>query len=63
MNLPISLIIIKFLFVLSIVYILRFLAEFGIRLFLTITEPMSITKTEAVFLYLSVAYFITYFLI
>ena len=52
-----------FLFVLSIVFILRFIIEFVVKLFIVDAQPLSITKYEKVFLYFSFSYIITYILI
>lgn len=52
-----------FLFVLSIVFVLRFILEFVIKLFITDAEPLSLNKYEKVSLYFSVSYIITYILI
>lgn len=52
-----------FLFVLSIIYTLRFIFEFVFKLTQENPEPLVIKETEKVFLYFSSAYIITYFLI
>ncbi len=52
-----------FLFILSLVYTLRFIFEFGIKLFQTEPEPMTIKEIEKTILYFSISYIITYFLI
>jgi hypothetical protein len=52
-----------FLLVLSILYLTRFLLEFGLRLFQETPEPMKLTKVEQVSQLLSATYIITYFLI
>lgn len=52
-----------FLFVLSLIYSLRFVSEFVIKLAQESPEPMSVSKVEQTFLYFSVAYIITFFLI
>jgi hypothetical protein len=52
-----------FLFVLSIIYILRFVVEFSIKLPQENPEAMEVTPIEKVFIYLALSYFITYFLI
>jgi hypothetical protein len=52
-----------FLFVLSIVFILRFVLEFVIKLFITDAQPITITKYDKVFLYFAFSYIITYILI
>jgi len=52
-----------FLFVLSIIYILRFVVEFAIKLPQENPEPMQVSSIEKVFIYFALSYFITYFLI
>ena len=52
-----------FLLVLSIVYLTRFVIEFGLRLFQETPEPMKLSKVEQISQLLSVSYIITYFLI
>lgn len=52
-----------FLFVLSIIYSVRFAFEFVIKLTQENPEPMQISKVNQTFLYFSVSYIITYFLI
>jgi hypothetical protein len=52
-----------FLFVLSIVYTIRFLFEFVFKLFQENPEQLMLRDTEKIFLYLSTSYIITYFLI
>jgi hypothetical protein len=52
-----------FLLVLSIINVLRFVLEFAFKLIQENPEPLEVTKTETVFLYLSLSYIITYFLI
>lgn len=52
-----------FLFVLSLIYTLRFLFEFVFKLTQENPEPLVIKEIEKVFLYLTSAYIITYFLI
>jgi hypothetical protein len=52
-----------FLLVLSIINVLRFVVEFVFKLIQENPEPLEVTKTETVFLYLSLSYIITYFLI
>ena len=51
-----------FLFVLSFVFILRFLFEFLLQLREENPKTILITKTERVFIYLSISYIITFFL-
>jgi hypothetical protein len=52
-----------FLLVLSIINVLRFVVEFAFKLTQENPEPLEVTKTETVFLYLSLSYIITYFII
>lgn len=52
-----------FLFVLSLIYTLRFVFEFVFKLTQENPEPLVIKEIEKVFLYLTSAYIITYFLI
>jgi hypothetical protein len=51
-----------FLFVLSIIYSLRFLIEFGIKFFQEEPTPMKINEIEKIILYFSSSYIITCFL-
>lgn len=52
-----------FLFVLSLVFELRFIIEFVLKLTQENPEPLVIKETEKIFLYISSAYIITFFLI
>ena len=52
-----------FLFVLSIIYSLRFLVEFGIKFFQEEPTPIVINEIEKTILYFTSSYIITYFLI
>jgi hypothetical protein len=52
-----------YLFVLSIIYSLRFLISFGVRLTQENPEPMKLSKVEDSLLLFSLSYIITYFLI
>lgn len=53
-----------FLFVLSIVYTLRFIVEFALKLITQDNpEPMRISNVNQIFLYFSISYIITFFLI
>ena len=52
-----------FLFVLSLVFTIRFAIEFVIKLVQDNPTPMSISKINESLLYLTIAYIITYFLI
>lgn len=62
-QISISIVLFKFLLVLSIIYVVRFIAEFGIKLLQDNPEPLEITKTETVFMYMAISYIITYILI
>ena len=53
----------KFLLVLSTIYVVRFVVEFGIKLLQDNPEPLEISKTETVFMYMAISYIITYILI
>ncbi len=59
----INIFILKFLFVLSILYNLKYLLELIVRLFQTDVEPIKITKVEGIFYYLAISYIITYLII
>lgn len=53
-----------FLLVLSIIYSLRYVFEFVIKLIMNNTEePIKLSKVEGILLYFSTSYIITYFLI
>ena len=52
-----------FLFILSIIYTIRFLFEFVIRLFQQEPVPMKVQKVEEIAIYLSISYIITYLII
>jgi hypothetical protein len=52
-----------FLFILSIVYILRFVVEFVLKLMDNNPSVLKVSNTNQVFLYFAISYFITYFLI
>ena len=58
--LQINMFIYKFLFVLSFVYTLRYLFELIIKLILPNSEQMKVTKVEGLFIYLAIAYIITF---
>jgi len=51
-----------FLFVISILFSLRLIAEFTIKLFQDNPEPLVLSKTEQVLIYLAVSYIITFIL-
>ena len=59
----INLFIYKFFFVLSTLYIVKYLLEVVIRLFQDDVDPIKITKVEGIFYYLAIAYIITFILI
>jgi hypothetical protein len=52
-----------FLFVLSIIYTLRYIFEFVFKLTQEDSQPMKLTKIEGIVLYFATSYIITYFLI
>jgi hypothetical protein len=52
-----------FLFVLSIIFTLRFLLEFVVKLFEENPSVLVISKYNQVFLYFTISYIITYFFI
>jgi hypothetical protein len=52
-----------FFFVLSIVYSLRIIVEFGMKLTQEEPEPMKLTKLEEALQVISISYIITYILI
>jgi hypothetical protein len=52
-----------YLFVLSIIYLLRFCVEFLIKFFSEEPSTLKLTNTESVFLYLSISYLITFIII
>jgi len=52
-----------FLFVTSIIYTLRFVVEFVVRLTQENPEPMTMSKLDQVFQIISLSYIITYILI
>ena len=52
-----------FLFVISILFSFRLIAEFTIKLFQDNPEPLVLSKTEQVLIYLSASYIITFILI
>ena len=56
----ISIFIYKFLFVLSIVYIIRFVIETALKILSEDTTPLNTNKLEIIFLYFAISYFITY---
>ena len=52
-----------FLFVTSIIYTLRFVVEFVVRLTQENPEPMTMSKSDQIFQIISLSYIITYILI
>jgi hypothetical protein len=48
-----------FLLILSVVFTLRFIVEFIVKLYQEEPVPMKINKTNEIFLYLSLSYIIT----
>ena len=52
-----------FLFVMSIIYTLRFVVEFVVRLTQENPEPMTMSKLDQAFQIISLSYIITYILI
>jgi hypothetical protein len=52
-----------FLFVLSIIYTLRFIIELAIRLFQENPEALTLSKVEQIAHYVALSYIITYILI
>jgi hypothetical protein len=52
-----------FLFILSIVFELKFITEMVVKFFQEDPEPLVIKEIEKLFLYLTTAYIITYILI
>jgi len=51
-----------FLFVISILFSIRLIAEFTIKLFQDNPEPLVLSKTEQVLIYLAASYIITFIL-
>ncbi len=52
--------ILVFLMVLSVVYLLRFVSEFVIKLFSDEPSIMQLSQVDKTFLYLSISYIITF---
>jgi hypothetical protein len=52
-----------FLFVLSIIYSLKFVFQFVLKLTQETPEPIEVNKVEQTLLYFAVSYIITFFLI
>jgi hypothetical protein len=52
-----------YILVLSIVFVLRFIVEFIVKLFITDANPITINKYEKVIIYFASSYIITYILI
>jgi hypothetical protein len=51
-----------FLFILTVIYLSKFVIEFIIKLFQENPEPMSLTKIEQIIQLVSLSYIITYIL-
>ena len=51
-----------FLFVISILFLMRLIAEFTIKLFQDNPEPLVLSKIEQVLIYLAASYIITFIL-
>lgn len=51
-----------FLFILSVIYLSKFVIEFIIKLFQENPEPMSLTKIEQIIQLVALSYIITYIL-
>jgi len=52
-----------FLFILSIVFSLRFVVEFVLKLFQEEPVPMKVSKVDEVVLYFTISYIITYLIL
>lgn len=52
-----------FLFVLSLVFTLRFVSEFVLKLFQEEPQPMKINSVKETFIYIALAYIITFIII
>jgi hypothetical protein len=52
-----------YLFILSIIFLLKYVVDFGLKLMSNNTEPVMLSKIEGTFLYLATSYVITYCLI
>lgn len=52
-----------YLFVLSLVYVLRFVIEFTIKFFQENPTPLQLTKLEQTIIYFTISYIITFFII
>jgi hypothetical protein len=52
-----------YLFILSVIFQLKFVVEFLLKFTQETPSPIKISETEKIFLYLASAYTITYFLI
>jgi hypothetical protein len=62
-QISINIVLFKFLLILSIVYVIRFIVEFVFKLVQDNPEPLEISKTETMFMYMAISYIITYILI
>lgn len=52
-----------YILILSIVFIMRFVVEFIIKLFVSDAKPLSVNTYEKVIFYFAISYIITYILI
>jgi len=52
-----------FFFVLSIIFLLKNVLVFGLKIFQSEPEPMGLTKIDTILIYLSLSYFITFIFI
>ena len=52
-----------YLFVLSSIFVLRFILEFTIKFFQENPTPLQLTKIEQTIVYFTISYIITFFLI
>jgi hypothetical protein len=52
-----------FLFILSLIFTMRFILEFIMKFFQDEPEPINITKYDIVFIYLTISYIITFIII
>lgn len=52
-----------YLLILSMVFLLKYVIDFGLKLMSNNTTPVTISKVEGICLYLSISYVITYYLI
>jgi hypothetical protein len=52
-----------FVFILSILFIIKNAVVLGMKLFQQEPQPMTLTRVETILMYLSISYFITYIFI